>query len=211
MSFKRPKLICVTGIDGSGKSTLVNKLNEEIKNSKIVTIWDLMKKPSLRECFSFKSKEDIDRYLEQLHHPARALFMFHCLAEPMTLAFEEAKEKGTEVLLLDGYWFKYAASEIAFGANPDEIRGLAKVFPDPDLVLYIEIDSKVALSRKKTFSGYEGGYDPGRTEQGFIDFQSRSHQMMKMLVQNQKVKVLNGLDSVENKLLLSMQEIAQCK
>ena len=101
------KLIAITGTDGTGKSTLCRNLCAKYSTFKEVSIWDAMS-GSL-----FHSKKDIDEYLCSLSANARLLFLSHALIQALDMA---GKSK-VEVLLLNGYYYKYFASELALGAD----------------------------------------------------------------------------------------------
>jgi len=55
------KLICITGIDGIGKSTLIKNLSVQLNSCYIANIWDLLE--SKVQGLPFKSKKEIDNFL----------------------------------------------------------------------------------------------------------------------------------------------------
>jgi thymidylate kinase len=206
---QKPKLICVTGIDGSGKSTLIRSLQSAFPFSVTITIWDMMKNPEFKDSLLFETKQEIDEYLKLLEHPARILFLYHCLAQAMSIGAKEASKSNASLILLDGYWFKYAASEIAFGADAQEIIHLAQFFPKPDIVFRLALDSNVAFSRKESCSGYECGYEVGDSKTGFVSFQSRSAAAITNLLISENTQVLDGASSTEFNLKYCLKEISK--
>lgn len=174
-----PKLICVTGPDGSGKTTQIAKLAERLERRgkrKVagVTIWDLLLDPSVKTKVPFRSPAEVDAYLEVLHPTSRAMFLFHCFYQ----ALELAKRRGPDVCLLNAYWYKYYATEVAHGGDPEVLRRLASVFPEPDLTFYLKVDPEEAFRRKARLSGYESGFPRERNRAAFVEFQIRAHRAL---------------------------------
>ncbi len=201
------RLIGITGIDGSGKTTLLARLAASLPNSRTVTIWDLMKEPELDPKHSFRDKKEVDAYLRSLGHPERAEFLFGYLDQALGRALRGSDEN----LLIDAYWYKYFASELAMHgerARPD-LRRFVAHFPKPDALFFIAFDAPSALRRKKTFSGYESGYDPARSPESFIAFQSKSYANLQTLMREAGAIVLDGESPVEAKVEICLRELAR--
>ena len=157
------KLIVITGGDGSGKSTLINGLLAKSDQLREVSIWDAM------DANLFKTKADIDNYLCTLTANARALFLAHALVQGL----EKAHASSEAVLVANGYYYKYFASELALGADMELIKKLVSFCPKPDLVIKLEINSHSAFSRKERLSRYECGlHSP--SEETFVAFQKQA-------------------------------------
>jgi len=154
------RLIAITGMDGTGKSSLITSLCGQNASMKDVSIWDPMKSGL------FQSKQDIDQYLCHLSPNARVQFLSHALTESLHMAMESKME----VLLLNAYYYKYFASELALGASPDLVSGLISTFPRPDRVIHLTIPIQIASTRKKKYSMYECGLNEPN-QSSFIDFQ----------------------------------------
>jgi len=173
---KTPKLICVTGPDGSGKTTQITKLAEHLEKSgqhkvAAVTIWDLLLDPSCKGKIVFDDPGQVDKYLSILHPTSRALFLYHCFHE----ALELAKKRGADVILLNAYWYKYYATEVAHGGDRALLRQLAGLFPEPSLTFYLDVDPGEAFARKAMLSGYETGFANPRSRDAFVAFQDTAH------------------------------------
>ena len=124
------KIVCITGGDGCGKSTQIEKLCPRIEaeaNVKVaaVTIWDPLRDPSMREATLFRDPREIDRYLSHLEPKGRTLFLYHSLCHAIALA----ERREPDVLLMNGYWYKYFATELAYGGSAAELRPLSVIFP----------------------------------------------------------------------------------
>ena len=168
------RTICVTGPDGSGKTTQITKLAETLarQGSKVaaVTIWDLLLDPSVQGKVLFAEPKDVDRYLGVLSSTARAHFLYHCFHEAMALA----EKRPADVLLVNSYWYKYFATEVAHGGDRGLLRSLAAGFPPPDLTFYLRVEPHVAFERKDRLSGYETGFAKDASGDAFMAFQRTS-------------------------------------
>ncbi|MBN1182876.1 MAG: hypothetical protein JXB49_11350 [Bacteroidales bacterium] len=145
------KTICITGMDGTGKSTLIKSLAALYPSCYIATIWDLM--TSQNKGIPFNSKKDIDDFLCGLTPDSRLLFLAHA----MKYSIDKALESYCEVVIIDSYYYKYFAMEKALGANVRLIESLIESFPIPDIVLELVLPIDVAFERKTKFSNYECG------------------------------------------------------
>lgn len=179
-----PQLICVTGADGAGKTTQIVHLAERLERGQgkkvaVVTVWDLLLDPGTQDLLAFDEPAQVDRYLSILGPTSRALFMFHCLFEALQLA----QRKGADVLLLNSYWYKYYATEIAHGGDAAVLRKLADVFPAPDRTFYLRLGPEEAAERKAVLSGYETGFADPRSKEAFVAFQRPAHAALEALAQ----------------------------
>jgi dTMP kinase len=143
------KIIAITGTDGTGKSTLCSNLCVKYPNFREVSIWDAMN-GSL-----FHTKKDIDTYLCSLSPNARLLFLSHALMQ----AFDIAQKSEVQVLLLNGYYYKYFASELALGADQSLVNKMMATFPVPDLIIELVGTPEVSFARKEKLSRYECGLE----------------------------------------------------
>lgn len=178
------KFITITGPDGSGKSTLMERLCKTNPNFREVSIWDAM------QGGLFSSKQAIDDYLCSLDANARVLFLAHALKQSLFLA------KDHEILLLNGYYYKYFATELALGASVELVDDLITFFPPSDLVIRLNIPSEVSFDRKQKLSKYECGAREA-TKENFIDFQLRTQEHWKNFDQNNWVEIDGTLDRDE--------------
>jgi dTMP kinase len=160
------KIICITGIDGAGKTTLTEKIAENFSSVHVSNIWDLLDNPA--QSIPFKSKKEIDDFLCELTPDSRLLFMSHALK----YSIDKALSSDKEYILANGYYYKYFATELVLGANIELIKSLEKFFPKPDIVIDLVIDAENALLRKKYLSRYECGLSHNPNMNEFINFQN---------------------------------------
>lgn len=187
------KLICVTGPDGSGKTTQIARIGEALSKrgkKRIVpmTVWDMLLDPSTRGRVGFKSPAELDSFLEVLSPMARMLFLSHCLYAALDLALA----RKPDIILANGYWYKYWATEIAHGGDPVAMLALMDVFPEPLLTFCLDIDAEEAFRRKAKLSGYESGFAAERTLDAFTAFQARARPPLERLAQEKQWIRLNG-------------------
>jgi thymidylate kinase len=192
-----PQLICVTGPDGSGKTTQIARIAEALAKrgkKKIVpmTIWDMLLDPTTRGRVAFKSPGELDAFLEVLSPMARMLFLAHCLYAALDLAVA----RKPDLVLVNGYWYKYWATEVAHGGDPEAMLGLMKIFPEPALTFCLDISTEEAFRRKTKPSGYETGFAAERTLEAFSSFQARARPPLERLANEKQWVRLNGNESV---------------
>ena len=156
------KIIAITGADGTGKSTLCRNLCFKYPDFKEVSIWDAM------DGSLFHTKKDIDDYLCLLSPNARLLFLSHALIQ----ALDMARNSGASTLLLNGYYYKYFASELALGADTKLVDKMIEAFPVPDLIIELLGDPNISFERKDKLSRYECGLQTPSFET-FQEFQKK--------------------------------------
>ena len=162
-------IIVITGPDGSGKSTTCKKVSEYLHKESssnciaISSAWD-----EYSQLFQTRSKANL--YLNNLEGYTRSLFIFHAVSRSIDLA----RKKGAKIILVDGYWYKYAVSEICLGISREWIINLAKMLPVPDFTLYLDIQPEQAALRKNKISEYEQGKSIGSNQiDRFVRFQTQ--------------------------------------
>ncbi len=207
------RIVCVTGPDGAGKTTQIQRIAERLerrekKKVAPVTIWDLLLEPAAQGAVPFKSPGEVDRYLAILSPLARTLFLYHCLAE----ALAAARKKEPDVLLVNAYWYKYYATEVAHGADPATTLALAeRCFPEPDLTFYLSIDPDRSSGRKAGYSGYETGYATPRSREAFVAFQQKAGPHLADLARTRNWIALDGQATPDGITDLIMTRIRETK
>jgi thymidylate kinase len=186
-----PKLICITGIDGAGKNTLIGLLINKLESVTVACIWDILNGDNSK--VPFKSKKEIDNYLCGLSPNSRLLFLAHALK----FSIDRALKSDKEFVILNAYIYKYFATELALGADKALVYFLIKNFPTPDKTFFIDVDIKEAANRKRDFSRYECGTSNTSNENDFLKFQSHSINFWNTFDKNNWIK-LNGIDTPEN-------------
>jgi len=166
----KPTLLCVTGIDGAGKSTVCDFLNSNLHDCHISNIWDLMELDHVT--IPFKSKLEVDNFLCHLTPDSRLLFLAHA----MQYSVDKAFASGKQFIVANSYYYKYFATELALGANPQLVASLMQAFPQPQLVIELVVPPQTIVIRKKHYSRYECGLATTPNQDTFIAFQNKAMQ-----------------------------------
>lgn len=141
-------LIAVEGIDGSGKTSVVNFLVEELKKLgyDVVTFKEPSDGEYGRILRSLKERLDAVKELE--------LFIKDRV-EDVQKNILPALKSG-KIVIMDRYYYSNVAYQAARGLDAEEIkRRNEEIAPKPDLVILLDLDVETALKRKKEKSIFE--------------------------------------------------------
>ncbi|PZT77247.1 MULTISPECIES: dTMP kinase [unclassified Streptomyces] len=166
-------LLALTGTDGVGKSTVtrafVAELNARGYRARTVDRWDIVadsRYPAAR--FLSHDIRDIRTCIADMPGTSRLLFLIWSMA----MALEGVREEPGEVVVVDGYWMKHAAGEIAYGLDPEWVEALVAGVPTADLTVRLSLDLATAWQRKQgDLVPYECGMDPACAEDSFLAHQ----------------------------------------
>ena len=159
------KIIAITGMDGCGKSTVMESVLNHFPSSVSAEIWQ----PMYGENSPFSSKKAVDNYICSLSPNARTLFLAHALQESTS----NALLKEVDYVFLNAYYFKYFASEMALGASESLINSLIQQFEKPHLTIELTTPIDTILLRKNQFSRYESGLVETPSSEAFSHFQAQ--------------------------------------
>jgi dTMP kinase len=169
-------IVAVDGPDGAGKSTHVAMLHEWMREQgipcEVVGKWDVFD-PDLHPEARFLRGVELSELrvcVAEMPTPARSLFVRWLYAEAAARA---ARLAGEHVVVLDGFWMKHAAAEVAYGADPELIDALVSSLGEVDAVLYLDVTPEEALRRKQgSLTPYECGLDGDRDPARFLAVQT---------------------------------------
>lgn len=180
------KLIAITGSDGCGKSTVVDALMDCFPSSVSSDIWQ----PMQHENGVFSSKLQVDQYLCELAPEPRTLFLAHALLESVY----KQQTEGVNFHFVNAYYYKYFASELAYGTPLSTIQSLIPLFPKPDLIIRLTLPVDQVIARKKRFSRYESGCANQPSANDFHAFQQRVAPYWNFLLDEQTISLSNEGD-----------------
>ncbi len=200
-------LICVEGIDGSGKSTQLKILYDWLKSLKqdvIFTEWNssdlisqttkLAKKKNLLSprTFSLLHAVDFADRLEQVIIPAL---------------------KAGFILLADRYVYTAFARDVARGVDRDWVRKMYGFAVQPDLTLYFRVPVDVSLERicaNRAPKFYEAGMDLKLSNdpyESYKIFQKRVNEEYQNMVDEYGLIEIDATDSIHSKQLVFREEV----
>lgn len=167
-----------TGTDGAGKSTQIRRtaarLTERGLAARRHNKWDVLERDAFPECrFLGGPAATLRACIAEMEGEARALFLFWLIATTADRAARDAPAGAGRVDLIDGYWYKHAAAELALGCSRPLVDALGAALPPPDHVLYLRVDPERALARKAELTRYECGLDPASSPASFLRHQRR--------------------------------------
>lgn len=212
MRFSKPHdlkgtLICVEGIDGSGKSTQLVILRDWLKSLKqdvIFTEWnssDLIsqttktaKKKNLLSprTFSLLHAVDFADRLEQIIIPAL---------------------KAGFIVLADRYVYTAFARDVARGVDSDWVRHMYGFAAQPDLTLYFHVPAKVSLERicsNRTPKFYEAGMDLKLSNdpyESYVIFQNKVNDEYRKMVKEYKLIEIDATRTIHEKQLVAREQV----
>ncbi len=169
--------ISITGLDGCGKSTQAKLLAEKLPNSRIVSVWDIIKRPEFQDWTIYRQPPKVENYVAHLHPVSRSLFIFHAFNE----AYQKAIKSEAAYLILDGNWYKYWAVEQAMGSP--EVLGafFQNQYPNPDVSIYLKLEIEQILQRKQAISIYESGGNEDKLKK-FVQIQTITKDILEKLL-----------------------------
>ncbi len=200
-------LVCVEGIDGSGKSTQLVILRDWLKSLKydvIFTEWNssdlisqttkLAKKKNLLSprTFSLLHAVDFADRLEQVIIPAL---------------------KAGFIVLADRYVYTAFARDVARGVDPKWVRKVYNFAVRPDLTLYFRVSEDVSLERicaNRSPKFYEAGMDlkiSNDPYESYRVFQKRVNDEYKKMIKEYSLVEIDANESIHKKQLFFREEV----
>ena len=170
------KIFCITGIDGSGKSTLTKSL---IKQGWVVVGHS---KETIGKPFEFAAtmvknvnqKHVVGKFSEEL---LLSFFLTMCLAK-IECATELVNITGKNVIL-DDYYYKWIAREIVRGTiSKEKFNHYFAHAPKPDYTIVLNRDPKNCYNPRKAYNRCEYL----RFKRDFVAFQSDTFDVLKELI-----------------------------
>ncbi|WEH12244.1 hypothetical protein [Streptomyces sp. VNUA24] len=157
-----PLLIAVSGIDGSGKSTLVDMVRRRLEAQGL-------------KATAFRGLDHDSAFLSgvrklALRDSGADRFMATYLSWSLAVNTEAAWASGADVLLADRYLLDHWANQATFGHTYEELAWVRGLLPEPGLHVFLAIDPETAWQRiVERDSG-----NPGWQTAGFLQEVSRT-------------------------------------
>ena len=149
LKFKEEKydgiLITFCGLDGCGKTTLINMLEEYLKNKGIIAV--LTKQPT----DNFRKSDMFRTYMDKEDHAAydyRALSLSAAADRIQhTNKYIMPLLENGEIVISDRYFYSCLTNHRARGYNDPWIYEVIKHIQKPDYAFFIDVDVETAIKR----------------------------------------------------------------
>ena len=192
-------LICVEGIDGSGKSTQLALLRDWLKsNGKDVIFTEWNSSPLISQTTKLAKKKNMlsPRTFSLLHAVDFADRLKQVIAPALKAGF---------IVLADRYAYTAFARDVARGVDPKWVREVYNFAIKPDLTVYFDIDPKTSMERicfNRTPKIYEAGMDLKLSNdpfESYVLFQTKVVKEYKKMLDEFDIVKLDAKDSIHKK------------
>lgn len=200
-------LICVEGIDGSGKSTQIELLHNWLKSKGIDTILTQWNSSELIANTTKKAKKK--NLLS-----GRTFSLLHAVdfADRQERTIKPALKAGF-VVLADRYVYTAFARDVAREVDPDWVRNMYGFAIKPDLTFYFDVSSKESLERicsNRQPKFYEAGMDmklSNNPYKSYVLFQNRILEQYKDMVDEFGLIQIDAMESIHAKQKFIRQKV----
>lgn len=192
-------LLCVEGIDGSGKSTQLALLRDWLKScgqDVIYTEWNSSMLISQTTKMAKKKNLLSPRTFSLLHAVDFADRLKQIIAPALKAGF---------IVLADRYAYTAFARDVARGVDPQWVRNTYDFSIKPDLAIYFDIDPEIAMERicaNRSPKFYEAGMDLNLSEdpyESYKIFQAMVTKEYKKMIDEYGLIELDARDSIHTK------------
>ena len=192
-------LVCVEGIDGSGKSTQLALLRDWLKSSGqdvLYTEWN--SSPLISQTTKLAKKKNLlsPRTFSLLHAVDFADRLKQVIAPALKAGF---------IVLADRYAYTAFARDVARGVDSAWVRNVYDFAIKPDLAIYFDINPKIAMDRicfNRAPKFYEAGMDLKLSNdpyESYVIFQSRVVKEYKKMVKEYGLIEIDAEESIHKK------------
>jgi len=192
-------LVCVEGIDGSGKSTQLALLRDWLKDigkDVIFTEWNSSELISQTTKLAKKKNMLSPRTFSLLHAVDFADRLKQVIAPALKAGF---------IVLADRYAYTAFARDVARGVDPHWVREVYDFAIKPDLAVYFDIDPLTSLERicsNRTPKFYEAGMDMKLSNdpyESYIIFQAKVIDEYNKMLDEFGIVKLDAKDTIHKK------------
>lgn len=192
-------LICVEGIDGSGKSTQIELLYDWLKSKErdvILTRWNSS------ELISKTTKKAKKKNLLS----GRTFSLLHAVdfADRLERTIKPALKAGF-IVLADRYVYTAFARDVARNVDSNWVRNLYDFAIKPDITFYFDVSAqesldRICLNRQPGF--YEAGMDmklSNNPYKSYVKFQNKISEQYKKIVDEFELIKIDASESIHKK------------
>jgi len=202
-------LICVEGIDGSGKSTQIELLYSWLKDKGIDVILTQWNSSELIANTTKKAKKK--NLLS-----GRTFSLLHAVdfADRLERTIKPALKAGF-IVLADRYYYTALARDVARNVEADWVRKMYSFAVEPDLTFYFDVKPKDSLERicaNRQPKFYEAGMDmklSNNPYKSYIMFQNRIVEQYQQMVEEFDLIKIDALDSIHDKQKFMREKVLE--
>ncbi len=202
-------LICVEGIDGSGKSTQIELLHNWLKSKGIdviLTQWNSS------ELISNTTKKAKKKNLLS----GRTFSLLHAVdfADRLERTIKPALKAGF-VVLADRYVYTAFARDVAREVDPKWVRNMYGFAIKPDMTFYFDVSPKDSLERicsNRQPKFYEAGMDmklSNNPYKSYVLFQNRIVEQYKAMIDEFDLIKIDAMQSIHSKQEFIRQKVSE--
>ena len=202
-------LICVEGIDGSGKSTQIELLHSWLKSKGIdviLTQWNSS------ELISNTTKKAKKKNLLS----GRTFSLLHAVdfADRLERTIKPALKAGF-VVLADRYVYTAFARDVAREVDPKWVRNMYGFAIKPDMTFYFDVSPKDSLERicsNRQPKFYEAGMDmklSNNPYKSYVLFQNRIVEQYKAMIDEFDLIKIDAMQSIHSKQGFIRQKVSE--
>ena len=202
-------LICVEGIDGSGKSTQIELLHNWLKSKGIdviLTQWNSS------ELISNTTKKAKKKNLLS----GRTFSLLHAVdfADRLERTIKPALKAGF-VVLADRYVYTAFARDVAREVDPKWVRNMYGFAIKPDMTFYFDVSPKDSLERicsNRQPKFYEAGMDmklSNNPYKSYVLFQNRIVEQYKAMIDEFDLIKIDAMQSIHSKQGFIRQKVSE--
>lgn len=202
-------LICVEGIDGSGKSTQIELLHSWLNSINIDTV---LTQWNSSELISNTTKKAKKKNLLS----GRTFSLLHAVdfADRLERTIKPALKAGF-VVLADRYVYTAFARDAAREVDPKWVRNMYSFAIKPDITFYFDVSPKDSLERicsNRQPKFYEAGMDmklSNNPYKSYVIFQNRIVEQYKRMIDEYGLIKIDAMDSIHNKQKFIREKITK--
>ncbi len=202
-------LVCVEGIDGSGKSTQIELLHSYLKQKGVDVILTQWNSSSLISNTTKKAKK-------KNMLSGRTFSLLHAVdfADRLEGTIKPALKAGF-VVLADRYVYTAFARDVARQVDSTWVRNMYGFAIKPDLTFYFDVSPKVSLNRicsNREPKFYEAGMDmklSNNPYKSYIKFQTKIVEEYKKMVDEYGLIEIDATKSIHEKQLFLRQKVKE--
>ncbi len=202
-------LICVEGIDGSGKSTQIELLHSWLNSLNIDTVLTQWNSSELISNTTKKAKKK-----NLLSGKTFSLLHAVDFADRLERTIKPALKAGF-VVLADRYVYTAFARDAAREVDPKWVRNIYSFAIKPDITFYFDVSPKDSLERicsNRQPKFYEAGMDmklSNNPYKSYVIFQNRIVEQYKQMIEEFDLIRIDATDSIYNKQKFIREKISE--